>query len=233
MNWMIYPAAKAFIRACTFLFGAGVTATVLIHLFMPLFLHCPPDSRALPAFGNMVGTNLHPGPVFPPILGKQGPAGFPGEQDHKNSKRAGLPARPVLPPHSVCGDARLIAIRGNGQGLGVLPPSGGHHFFLFFPLYGGYGSAGRRTFLAWGIAAAGCGLQSVLFFLSTLLRQCLSSVAPSLATPAAWLAIILSCGLEILLAALSVILVRRLFKNAMSIASMPELMNPSMPDSRP
>ena len=41
MNWMIYPAAKAFIRACTFLFGAGVTATVLIHLFMPLFLHCP------------------------------------------------------------------------------------------------------------------------------------------------------------------------------------------------
>ena len=33
MNWMIYPAAKAFIRACTFLFGAGVTATVLIHLF--------------------------------------------------------------------------------------------------------------------------------------------------------------------------------------------------------
>ena len=44
---------------------------------------------------------------------------------------------------------------------------------------------------------------------------------------------ILSCGLEILLAALSVILVRRLFKNAMSIASMPELMNPSMPDSRP
>ena len=74
---------------------------------------------------------------------------------------------------------------------------------------------------------------SVLFFLSTLLRQCLSSVAPSLATPAAWLAIILSCGLEILLAALSVILVRRLFKNAMSIASMPELMNPSMPDSRP
>ena len=85
----------------------------------------------------MVGTNLHPGPVFPPILGKQGPAGFPGEQDHKNSKRAGLPARPVLPPHSVCGDARLIAIRGNGQGLGVLPPSGGHHFFLFLPLYGG------------------------------------------------------------------------------------------------
>ena len=39
--------------------------------------------------------------------------------------------------------------------------------------------------------------------------------------------------LEILLAALSVILVRRLLKNAMSIASMPELMNPSMPDSRP
>lgn len=105
--------------------------------------------------------------------------------------------------------------------------------FFSFPYTAGYGSAGRRTFLAWGIAAAGCGLQSVLFFLSTLLRQCLSSVAPSLATPAAWLAIILSCGLEILLAALSVILVRRLFKNAMSIASMPELMNPSMPDSRP
>jgi len=117
------------------------------------------------------------------------------------------------------------------------------HMMIFVLIAGSYtpvclivlGGKSGYTLLAavWGIAAAGCGLQSVLFFLSTLLRQCLSSVAPSLATPAAWLAIILSCGLEILLAALSVILVRRLFKNAMSIASMPELMNPSMPDSRP
>ncbi len=232
MNWMIYPAAKAFIRACTFLFGAGVTATVLIHLFMPLFLHCPRTAAPFLLFGNMVGTNLHPGPVFPPILGKQGPAGFPGEQDHKNSKRAGLPARPVLPPHSVCGDARLIAIRGNGQGLGVLPPSGGHHFFLFpslirrdtDPQAEGHSWPGalRRQ-------AADCKASC------SSSPPCCGSACPPWLPP--WQRQLrgwpLSCPAASKSCGLSVILVRRLFKNAMSIASMPELMNPSMPDSRP
>ena len=98
--------------------------------------------------------------------------------------------------------------------------------FFSFPYTAGYSAAGRRLFLAWGIAAAGCGLQSALFFLAVLLRQ-------FLAAPISWLAVLLSCGLEIMLAALSVILARRLFKNVMSIASMPEPIDPSMPGNRP
>ena len=41
MNWMIYPAARAFIKVCAVLFGAGAAAAVIIHLFMPFFLRSP------------------------------------------------------------------------------------------------------------------------------------------------------------------------------------------------
>ena len=41
MNWMIYPAARAFIKVCAVLFGTGAAAAVLIHLFMPFFLRSP------------------------------------------------------------------------------------------------------------------------------------------------------------------------------------------------
>ncbi len=105
--------------------------------------------------------------------------------------------------------------------------------FFSFPYTAGYGAAGRRLFLAWGISAAGCGLQSALFFLAVLLRQFLTTAVPSLAAPVAWLAVLLSCGLEIMLAALSVLLAQRLFKEVMSIASMPEPIDPSMPGNRP
>ena len=105
--------------------------------------------------------------------------------------------------------------------------------FFSFPYTAGYDAAGRRLFLAWGISAAGCGLQSALFFLAVLLRQFLTTAVPSLAAPVAWLAVLLSCGLEIMLAALSVILARRLFKEVMSIASMPEPIDPSMPGNLP
>lgn len=70
-------------------------------------------------------------------------------------------------------------------------------------------------------------------FLAVLLRQFLTTAVPSLAAPVAWLAVLLSCGLEIMLAALSVILARRLFKEVMSIASMPEPIDPSMPGNLP
>ena len=128
MNWMIYPAARAFIKVCAVLFGAGAAAAVLIHLFMPFFLRSP---RTAAAFGHRGGIALHPFPVLPHVLGRQSPAGLPRKQNNKKSEHAGLPARPVRPPHSVCGHARPIAIYGNGQGLGGLPPSGGRHFFLF------------------------------------------------------------------------------------------------------
>ncbi|MFR4415908.1 MAG: hypothetical protein ACLT8E_00010 [Akkermansia sp.] len=79
--------------------------------------------------------------------------------------------------------------------------------FFSFPYTAGYGAAGRRLFLAWGIAAAGWFAERPVFS-SVLLRQFLSTV-PSLAAPAA-------AGHypvlrpRNLLAALSVILVRPL-----------------------
>ena len=193
MNWMIYPAAKAFIRACTFLFGAGVTATVLIHLFMPLFLHCPRTAAPFLLLGTWSELISILALSFLLSWGSRVLLASQGSRITRIlSALAFLPAlysllipfagMPVLLQY-----AEMDRVWESFLLLAAIIS------FFSFPYTAGYGSAGRRTFLA----------------------------------------IILSCGLEILLAALSVILVRRLFKNAMSIASMPELMNPSMPDSRP
>lgn len=45
MNWMIYPAARAFIKVCAVLFGAGAAAAALIHLFMPFSSALPGQPR--------------------------------------------------------------------------------------------------------------------------------------------------------------------------------------------
>lgn len=106
MNWMIYPAARAFIKVCAVLFGAGRSSGSphpSVHAFFPPL---SPDSRTLPAFGHRGGIALHPFPVLPHVLGRQSPAGLPRKQNNKKSEHAGLPARPVRPPHSVCGHAR-------------------------------------------------------------------------------------------------------------------------------
>lgn len=232
MNWMIYPAARAFIKVCAVFFGTAQqrqSSSICSCLFPPL----SPDSRALPAFGNRGGTALHPFPVLPHVLGRQSSAGLPRKQNNKKSEHAGLPARPVRPPHSVCGHARPIAIYGNGQGLGGLPPSGGRHFFLFLPLYGGIRSRRQEIIPGLGHRRGRLRFAERPVFLAVLLRQFLSTAVPSLATPVAWVAVLLSCGLEIMLAALSVLLAQRLFKEVMSIASMPEPIDPSMPGNRP
>lgn len=232
MNWMIYPAARAFIKVCSVLFGAGAAAAVLIHLFMPFSSALPEQPR--PSCFWEQGRNCSPSfPVLPHVLGRQSSAGLPRKQNNKKSEHAGLPARPVRPPHSVCGHARPIAIYGNGQGLGGRPPSGGRHFFLFLPLYGGIRC--RRQEIIPGLGHRGGRLRFAErpVFLAVLLRQFLSTAVPSLAAPVAWLAVLLSCGLEIMLATLSAILAQRLFKEVMSIASMPEPIDPSMPGNRP
>lgn len=233
MNWMIYPAVKAFIRACAFLFGAGVLGTVLIHLFMPLFLNCPhlaPPFLLLGTWSELVSIlslSFLVSWSARVLLASQG-----SRITRTLSALVFLPALyAFLIPFAGMPVSSQYAEMGKVWESFLLLAA--ITSFFSFPYTAGYGSADRKKSLAWGIAAAGCGLQSGLFFLSLLLRQSLSSAAPSLAMSIVWPTIILSCGLEIILAALSVILAHRLFKHAMSIASMPELIDPSMPDSRP
>ena len=143
---------------------------------MPFFLRSPRTAAPFLLFGNRGGIALHPFPVLPHVLGRQSPAGLPRKQNNKKSEHAGLPARPVRPPHSVCGHARPIAIYGNGQGLGGRPPSGGRHFFLFLPLYGGIRS--RRQEIIPGLGHRGGRLRFAerpVFFLPSC---CVSSCPP-------------------------------------------------------
>ena len=116
---------------------------------------------------------------------------------------------------------------------GGRPPSVGRHFFLFLPLYGGIRCRKQEIIPGLGHRSGRLRFAERPVFLAVLLRQFLSTAVPSLAAPVAWLAVLLSCGLEIMLAALSAILAQRLFKEVMSIASMPEPIDPSMPGNRP
>ena len=204
MNWMIYPAARAFIKVCAVLFGAGAAAAVLIHLFMPFFLRSPRTAAPFLLLGTGAELLSILSLSFLMFWGARVLLASRGSRITRNlSMLAFLPA--------------LYAL--------LIP-------FAGMPVPSQYTEM-DRVWEAWGIAAAGCGLQSALFFLAVLLRQFLSTAVPSLAAPVAWLAVLLSCGLEIMLAALSVLLAQRLFKEVMSIASMPEPIDPSMPGNRP
>lgn len=233
MDWMIYPAAKTFIRVCAVLFGAGVLATVLIHLFMPLFLTCPHIAAPFLLLGTwaeliaILSLSFLASWSARVLLASQG-----SRITRILTALTFLPALYALliPFAGMPVPSQYAEMDRIWESFLLLASIAS---FFSFPYTAGYGAAGRRIFLAWGIAAAGCGLQSVLFFLSALLRQSITSMAPSLAMPIVRQTILLSCGLEIILAVLSVILAQRLFKQVMSIASMPELINPSMPENRP
>jgi hypothetical protein len=228
MNWMIYPAARAFIKVCAVLFGAGAAAAVLIHLFMPFFLRSPRTAAPFLLLGT--GAELLSILMF---WGARVLLASRGSRITRNlSMLAFLPALYALliPFAGMPVPSQYTEMDRVWEAVLLLAAVTS---FFSFPYTAGYEAAGRRLFLAWGIAAAGCGLQSALFFLAVLLRQFLSTAVPSLAAPVAWLAVLLSCGLEIMLAALSVLLAQRLFKEVMSIASMPEPIDPSMPGNRP
>lgn len=233
MNWMIYPAARAFIKVCAVLFGSGVATAVLIHLFMPWFLRSPRTAAPFLLLGT--GAELLSILSLSLLLfwGARVLLASRGSRITRNlSVLALLPALYALliPFAGMPAPSQYTEMDRVWEILLLLAAVTS---FFSFPYTAGYGAAGRKLFLSWGIAAAGCGLQSALFFLAVLLRQFLTTAVPSLAAPVAWLAVLLSCGLEIMLAALSVILARRLFKEVMSIASTPEPINPSMPGNLP
>lgn len=233
MNWMIYPAARAFIKVCAVLFGAGIATAVLIHLFMPLFLRSPRIAAPFLLLGTGAELLSVLSLFFLLFWGARVLLAAQGSRMTRNlSMLALLPALYALliPFAGMPVPSQYTEMNRAWEAFLLLAAITS---FLSFPYTAGYGAAGRKLFLAWGIAAAGCGLQSALFFLAVLLRQFLSTAVPSLAAPIAWLTVLLSCGMEIMLAALSVILALRLFKNVMSIASMPEPIDPAMPDNHP
>ena len=226
MNWMIYPAARAFIKVCAVLFGAGAAAAVLIHLFMPFFLRSPRTAAPFLLLGTGAELLSILSLSFLMFWGARVLLASRGSRITRNlSMLAFLPALYALliPFAGMPVPSQYTEMDRVWEAVLLLAAVTS---FFSFPYTAGYEAAGRRLFLAWGIAAAGCGLQSALFFLAVLLRQFLSA-------PVAWLAVLLSCGLEIMLAALSVLLAQRLFKEVMSIASMPEPIDPSMPGNRP
>ena len=229
MNWMIYPAARAFIKVCSVLFGTGAAAAVLIHLFMPFFLRSPRTAAPFLLLGTGAELLSILSLSFLMFWGVRVLLASRGSRITRNlSMLAFLPL--LIPFAGMPVPSQYTEMDRVWEAVLLLSAVTS---FFSFPYTAGYGAAGRRLFLAWGIAAAGCGLQSALFFLAVLLRQFLSTAVPSLAAPVAWLAVLLSCGLEIMLAALSAILAQRLFKEVMSIASMPEPIDPSMPGNRP
>ena len=227
MNWMIYPAARAFIKVCAVLFGAGAAAAALIHLFMPWFLRSPQTAAPFLLLGTGAELLSILSLSFLMFWGARVLLASRGSRITRNlSMLAFLPALYALliPFAGMPASSQYTEMDRVWEAFLLLASV---ISFFSFPYTAGYGTAGRRLFLAWGIAAAGCGLQSAL------LRQFLTTAVPSLAAPVAWLAVLLSCGLEIMLATLSVILAQRLFKEVMSIASMPEPIDPSMPGNRP
>ena len=81
MNWMIYPAARAFIKVCAVLFGAGAAAAILIHLFMPFFPPLSQDNAPFLLLGTGAEFVSILSPVLPHVLGRQSPAGLPAEAE--------------------------------------------------------------------------------------------------------------------------------------------------------
>ena len=154
MNWMIYPAARAFIKVCAVLFGAGAAAAVLIHLFMPFFLRSPRTAAPFLLLGTGAELLSILSLSFLMFWGARVLLASRGSRITRNlSMLAFLPALYAL----------LIPFAGmpvpsqytemDRVWEAVLLLSAVTSFFSF-PYTAGYGAASRRLFLAWGIAAA-------------------------------------------------------------------------------
>ena len=175
MNWMIYPAARAFIKACAVLFGAGIATAVLIHLFMPLFLRSPRIAAPFLLLGTGAELLSVLSLFFLLFWGARVLLAAQGSRMTRNlSMLALLPALYALliPFAGMPVPSQYTEMNRAWEAFLLLAAITS---FLSFPYTAGYGAAGRKLFLAWGIAAAGCGLQSALFFLAVLLRQFLST----------------------------------------------------------
>lgn len=232
MDWMIYPATKAFIKACALLFGAGVTATVLIHLFMPLFLHYPRIAAPFLLLGTWSELVSILSLAFLASWGARVLLASQGSRITRTlSAVTFLPALYALliPFAGMPVPSQYAEMNRTWEAFLLLAAVTA---FFAFPYTRGYPPPARKLFLAWGILAACNALQGALFFLFLLLWNMLSGLSAPLAAVLPDAFLLLSCGLDVALAVLSAIPAWALYRNVSGIASLPELQNPDMPGGR-
>lgn len=232
MDWMIYPATKTFIRVCAVLFGAGVLATVFIHLFMPLFLTCPHIAAPFLLLGTwaeliaILSLSFLASWSARVLLASQG-----SRITRTLTALTFLPALYALliPFAGMPVPSQYAEMDRIWESFLLLAAVTA---FFAFPYTRGYPAPARKLFLAWGLLAACNALQGGLFFLFLLLWNMLSGLPAPLTAilPDAFL--LLSCGLDAALAVLSAILAWTLYRNVSGIASLPELQDPEMPGRR-
>lgn len=225
MDWMIYPATKAFIRICSVVFGAGSILVAILHILIPSLPRFPEQAVAgtwaillsilslacivlwgsrvlLAARGNYVTRVLSSLSILAALYALLIP----------------LTAQPVSFQYAEMGRTWEMFLL-----LAAVTA------FFAFPYTRGYPTPARKLFLAWGILAACNALQGVLFLLFLLLWGMLSELCAPLAAVLPYAIILFSCGLDAALAVLSAVLAWTLFQNVMGIASLPDLQNPEMP----
>ena len=165
MNWMIYPAARAFIKVCAVLFRRGRNSSSphpSVHAFFP------PLSPGQPRPSCFLGTGAELLSIlslsFLMFWGARVLLASRGSKITRNlSMLAFLPALYALliPFAGMPASSQYTEMDRVWEAFLLLASV---ISFFSFPYTAGYGAAGRRLFLAWGISAAGCGLQSALFF---------------------------------------------------------------------
>lgn len=232
MNWMIYPATKALIKACAFLFGAGSILTALIHMALP-FLAAYPEQMpgwlragtwaALLSILSLACISMWGSRV---LLASRG-----SHVTRVLSMLAVLPSLyALLIPFTGLPAAFQYGEMGRTWEMFLLLAA--VTAFFAFPYTRGYPLRARKRFLAWAVLASCNGLQSLLFFLFLLLWNVLSGPSPSAASALPYAALLLSCGLDAALAVFSAMLARSLYRDVAGIASLPDVQNPEMPGSR-
>ncbi|PNC06538.1 hypothetical protein [Akkermansia muciniphila] len=232
MNWMIYPAAKALVKACAFLFGAGSILTAFIHMALPVLAASPEQMPGWLGAGTWAALLSILSLACISMWGSRVLLASRGNRVTRVlSMLAVLPALYAL----------LIPFTGQAAAFQYAEMERTWEMFLLlaaataffaFPYTRGYPPRARKRFLAWAILAACNGLQSALFFLFLLLWNVLSGPSPSIAAALPYAVLLLSCGLEIALAALSAMLALTLFRDVTGIASLPDLQDPEMPGTR-
>lgn len=228
MDWMIYPAVKAFIRACSVVFGAGSILVAILHILIPALFHSPEQ-----ATGYMVAG------TWATLLGVLSLACIvlwgsrvllAARGNHVTRILSSLAILPALYALLIPFTAQPVPFQyaEMGRTWEMFLLLAAVTAFFAFPYTRGYPAPSRKLFLAWGILAACNGLQSFLFFLFFLLWGMLSGLCAPLAAALPYAALLLSCGLDAALAVLSTLLAWSLYRNVMGISSIPDLQDPEI-----
>ncbi len=227
--WLIYPAAKAFIRACAIVFGACSMLVGFLHIFMAVLVHSTQRAEGFMRTGTWAA-----------LLGILSLSCIAMWGSRVLLASRGSRITRVLSAVTVLPALYALLIPFTAQPVPFQYAEMGRTWetflllaavtaFFAFPYTRGYPAPGRKLFLTWGILAACNALQGVLFFLFLLLWNALSGLSVSLAAAIPYAALLLSCGLDAALAVLSAILAWTLCRNVTGIASLPELQDPEMP----